>query len=174
MIYIALDPGITGGIAIFDVEEDGKSVLQVQLLQSLRVPSIESFRYKTKKSKRIHVEQLNEVLTQYQPTHGCVELVSAMPAQNKLGKAVQGATSTFNFGYTTGMAEGILYAHGIKLSYVTASVWKRHFNLLKTTKMDAVNLANAYWPNFKFTRPCDSGRADAALIGFYGISTHFK
>jgi len=99
-----------------------------------------------------------------------VELVSAMPATNKQGKTVQGAASTFNFGFGTGYIEATIDMAGIPMSHVQAAAWKRYHDLIKTEKKEAVYLAHKYWPEFDFTKTtADSGRADAALLGFYGI-----
>jgi hypothetical protein len=174
LTFIGIDPGLTGGISIFDLELSHGRLKAMALIDSLKMPVCPSARYKTKKGNRINVGELSSILSSYQPAMGCIELVSAMPAQNKSGKTVQGISSTFSFGYGTGMTEAVLLLHEVELEWVMPTVWKRHFNLLKTSKLDAVNLANEYWPNFEFTKLAHSGRADAALIGCYGIHSRFN
>ena len=164
-----VDPGLTGGLAIFDVGMSAGKLSSVALIDSLKLPVTWSYRYKTKKSKRIDVMELDGVLDTYNVDHTFIEMVSAMPAM-VAGKTVQGAASTFNFGYGTGTVEAMFYRRDIPLTYVTPRVWKAYFTLLKTEKIAAVHKANELWPDFEFTRPCHSGRADAALIGFYGIA----
>lgn len=168
--YASFDPGLKGGIAIFEVGMKEGSITSFALVDSLRMPHLPSPRYKTKKSMRIDVRELHSILVSYNVTHGCIELVSAMPAMDKFGKVNQGAASTFAFGYGTGMLEGVLFLHNVELTWVTPSVWKKHLGLIKATKRDSIDKAHGFWPDFEFTRMCDEGRAEAALIGMYGIT----
>ena len=169
LTVLGVDPGLTGGLAIFEVGMSAGKLSSVALIDSLKMPVCWSYRYKTKKSKRIDVRELDGILTSYNVDYSFVEFVSAMPAMIK-GKTVQGAASTFDFGYGTGTMEAVLYLRDLPITYVTPVVWKRYHKLLKTEKIASVHHANELWPDFEFTRPCHSGRADAALIGFYGIA----
>ena len=162
---IGIDPGMTGGLAVFQVSaKDG-----IQLVKSMRMPVEDSNRCKAKKTKRISSEVLADTLAVFAPRMVHIELVNAMPARDKAGNTIQGISSTFNFGFSTGSIESVIHAFAIPITYTVPSVWKKHYALLKTQKIDAVHKANEYWPEHNFTRAVDSGRADAALIGLYGI-----
>jgi hypothetical protein len=96
-----------------------------------------------------------------------------MPAKDKTGKTVQGSASTFTFGYGTGQMESVMFVQGLEIIWVTPSVWKKHFHLIKKPKIDSVHKAAAFWPEFEFTKLAHDGRAEAALIGCYGITKQF-
>ena len=174
---LGVDPGLTGGIATFSVTLDDHRLQNFSLLSVVKMPVVPSNRKKTKKSNRVDSASLRTFLTQLQPEVAYIELVNAMPVMGKrLGQSdikIRGEGSTFIFGYITGMIEDALYACDIDVRYVVPSVWKRHFNLLKTTKTQAVELAQSYWPSADIKRS-HSGKADAALIGCYGITKDFK
>ena len=172
---LSLDPGLTGGLAFFDIYINSQSnVTSVSLAGSTRMPTCQSFRYKTKKNARkLDVVKIATIINHFDPNYAFIELVSAMPSTNKQGKTVQGSASTFNFGYGTGMLEACVDMATIPCDYIQASAWKKYHGLIKTEKKAAVHLAHKYWPEFDFTKTtADSGRADAALIGFYGIQRY--
>ena len=99
-----------------------------------------------------------------------IEKVGAMPAQ--------GVSSTFKFGYGTGIVTGAVVSraagNGSLLSShaVTPQAWKKHFDLIKKPKEAAVELMKEYLPDTDFTgitKQRISGIADAYLIAKYGM-----
>lgn len=97
-----------------------------------------------------------------------VESVHSMPGQ--------GVSSSFKFGYTTGLVTGAVVAraagNGVLLSQhkVTPQSWKKHFNLIKTKKEDVIELMKKMLPKTDFSglsKQHLSGIADAYLIGVY-------
>ena len=46
----------------------------------------------------------------------------------------QGVTSMFNFGQTFGSIKGICAALSLPIFFVRPSKWKKHFDLIKTSK----------------------------------------
>lgn len=89
-----------------------------------------------------------------------IEVVHSMPGQ--------GVTSTFNFGLSYGMIQGVFIASGVEVVPVTSQAWKKHFNLIGSQKDDARILAMEMFPEAPLSRKKDIGRADALLIGAYG------
>ena len=55
-----------------------------------------------------------------------VEQVNAMPGQ--------GVTSMFNFGQTFGAIKGICAALGLPIYFVRPAKWKKHFELINSSK----------------------------------------
>jgi len=93
-----------------------------------------------------------------------VEQVSAMPGQ--------GVTSSFNFGFTTGVIHGIIAACGIEIRTVSPQVWKRHFRLLGQPKDASRAEASRRLPSSAYQWPLKKhdGRAEAALLAIYGAT----
>ena len=58
-----------------------------------------------------------------------VEQVNAMPGQ--------GVTSMFNFGQTFGAIKGICAACRLPMYFVRPAKWKKHFELINSSKMPA-------------------------------------
>lgn len=93
-----------------------------------------------------------------------VEDVHAMPKQ--------GVTSSFNFGRSKGVVEGVFAGAGRPIVYVPPGVWKRALHLSKdkgASRRRAIEL----WPSHadKFARAKDDGRAEAALIALWYVTT---
>ena len=83
----------------------------------------------------------------------------------------QGVTSSFNFGRSKGVVEGVFAAAGRPIVYVSPGVWKRALGLSKdkgASRRRAIEL----WPDHtdKFRRAKDDGRAEAALIALWYVT----
>lgn len=93
-----------------------------------------------------------------------IEDVHAMPKQ--------GVTSSFGFGRSKGVVEGVFAGALRPIVYIAPSTWKRHLRLTKdkgACRQRAVEL----WPNHAglFARVKDDGRAEAALIAHWYHTT---
>ncbi|EOA28843.1 hypothetical protein CARUB_v10025086mg, partial [Capsella rubella] len=131
---------------------DAKSI--VQLIQSLDVPSVRFRRSFTSfvfgnVGSRVYIEQSNP-----------------FPKDGKQGWYSGG------FGY--GLWIGTLVASGFCVIPVSASLWKRHFQLASgsCTKDDSRRVATELFPSLssQLKRKKDHGRAEALLIAAYGES----
>ena len=93
-----------------------------------------------------------------------IEDVHAMPKQ--------GVTSSFNFGRSKGVVEGVFAAAGRPIVYVPPAKWKRALGLSKD-KGACRRRAIELWPAHadKFARARDDGRAEAALIALWYVTT---
>ena len=89
-----------------------------------------------------------------------IEDVHAMPKQ--------GVTSSFSFGRSLGVVEGVLAGAGWSLRYVSPAKWKRALGLT-SDKGACRRRACELWPNQSplFARVKDDGRAEAALIAHW-------
>ena len=91
-----------------------------------------------------------------------IEDVHAMPKQ--------GVTSSFSFGRSLGVAEGVLAGNGYSLRYVSPAKWKKALGLT-SDKGVSRRRAIEVWPNRAswFARVKDDGRAEAALIALWWL-----
>jgi len=155
-IIMGIDPGLTGAITTIEMEN-------IRVLQTDDMPVLVN---------QICPYLLTEILTNHVrkfPIHKFViEDVHSMPKQ--------GVASTFKFGRSKGVVEGVLAGLHKRLSYVSPVTWKKHLNLTKQSKDASVALANsifktsAHWPLKKH-----NGRAEAALIAYHeGITKYEK
>ena len=91
-----------------------------------------------------------------------IEDVHAMPKQ--------GVSSSFGFGRSKGVVEGVFAGARRPLTYVSPATWKRDLRLTKdkgSSRRRAVEL----WPGKAdlFKRVKDDGRAEAALIAWWFV-----
>ena len=154
MYYIGIDPGLTGAIAILNSEGHVRQVYDMPVCPR---PS--------GKGNMVNNFELGEILEVVDSSGGClcnvmVEDVHAMPGQ--------GVTSVFSFGRSLGVVEGVFWNAG-RFDYVRPQKWKKHFELLKSEKDAARELAIELFPDAAvyLQRKKDIGRADALLIARY-------
>ena len=150
---IGVDPGVHGAIAWLDLASG--------LIEVIDMPSAVVRVGKGSKT-RISTQALASCIAGHKPSHAYVEAVHAMPGQ--------GVSSTFAFGQALGQIEGVLAALGVPVTYVSPTVWKRSMQVTAgkgTSRARAMQL----WPRqtAPFVRVKDDGRAEAALIGLYGL-----
>ena len=153
---IGIDPGAGGAVAI--LEKSG------QLVQVFDMPSVEVV-VGGKAKRRVSPEMLAAELRMYNVagTVAYIEQVGAMPGQ--------GVSSMFAFGEAFGLAKGVLAGLTIPVQTVTPGKWKKALNL-NAGKDGARAKAAALWPDMagEFRRVKDDGKAEAALIGHWGLS----
>ena len=154
-MYIGIDPGLSGYIAILD--NDGK------LLKSEPIPLIKGSGKST-----IDLYSLIGFLSKYRKAKLAVlEKVHAFPGQ--------GVTSMFRFGYAFGAIETAIVAAGIPYILVTPQAWKKVMlaGENKDDKSSSVRVVNRMWPDvdLKRTPRCktpDHNFAEAILLAEYG------
>lgn len=146
MIYIGIDPGKNGGIAVLHVLKNNAFV--------------NASTYVFDESTLITI--LDEL-----KNYNCkctLEHVHAMPKQ--------GVTSTFNFGMNFGFIQGVLKAYAIPYKLVTPQKWKKEFSCT-SDKNTSIEVCKRLFPkvNLKATERCKKdhdGMAEALLIAEYG------
>jgi crossover junction endodeoxyribonuclease RuvC len=151
---IGIDPGAAGAVAI--IEDTGK------LVHVFEMPSVEIITG-GKAKRRVAPEMLAAELELYafQGARAIVEQVGAMPGQ--------GVSSMFAFGEAFGLAKGVLAGMKIPTTTVTPGKWKKALQL--NSGKDGSRLkASQIWPESagEFKRVKDDGKAEAALIAYWG------
>lgn len=97
---------------------------------------------------------------------GPVDLVIVEEVQGVQGT---GATSAFTFGYGAGAIAGVLTALERPWRYVTPQRWTKALGVSRDKGAHRL-LAQSLYPDVAhlFARVKDDGRADAALLAYYG------
>ena len=118
MKIIGIDPGLNGAIAIL---EDNK----VKTMFEMPVMS-EGKKNKRQLNSAQLVKLIKDNIDNIEETVIIVEQVNAMPGQ--------GVTSMFNFGQTFGAIKGICAALSLPIFFVRPAKWKKHFELINSSK----------------------------------------
>lgn len=143
---IGVDPGMTGAIAVLDRDGQVVAIHDMPIaggaVSAQLVADLADWRDST--------------------TYGTavIEDVHSMPKQ--------GVASSFGFGRSKGVVEGVMASARRPIVYVSPSVWKRGLGLTKD-KSDCRQRAVETWPDRAdlFKRKKDDGRAEAALIALW-------
>ena len=156
MKIIGIDPGLSGAIAILE----NNKVLNV-----FDMPVMSE----GKKNKR----QLNSALLSNLIKENIgnaevaivVEQVNAMPGQ--------GVTSMFNFGQTFGAIKGICAALELPIFFVRPSKWKKHFDLINSSKDSSRTKVIEMYPKMSnlLSKKKDVNNSDAILIARFFSET---
>ena len=112
------------------------------------------------------VNIINKHVLRKENTFVIVEQVSAMPGQ--------GVTSMFNFGQTFGSIKGICAALRLPIFYVRPAKWKKHFELINSSKDASRTKVIEMYPSIssRLTKKKDVNKADAILIARYFRDCH--
>ena len=162
MLIIGIDPGISGAICFF---ENG------EVKEVIEMPTMAD----GKKNKRqINGSQTyNEILQRIKNISNkdilvVIEQVSAMPGQ--------GVTSMFNFGQTFGAIKGVCAALELPIFFVRPSKWKKHFELINSSKDSSRTKAIEMYPSLSnnLSKKKDVNKSDAILIARFYSETRFK
>jgi len=156
MKTIGIDPGLDGALAVFC--RTGETTM----LSIADMPTREVMVNGAKK----RTPELN-LLAHWFKEHTAgadicvIEKVHAMPKQ--------GVTSSFNFGFNAGVVQGMAYAFGLPVVLTPPNSWK-HALKLSSDKKESLVKARETFRDFDhyFTRAKDDGRAEAALLAWYG------
>lgn len=158
MYVLGIDPGLKGGIAIWN-----GSTLIVYPTPTYQV----SFIKNGKKQNRSEMDLIRvcEIIREHTPDRAILEKVTARPGQ--------GVTSMFRFGQNLGQYQGILTSIGIPTEEITPQPWKKHYGL-GSEKYASLELAKELFPGhdkiFKLKK--NDGLAEAALMAKYGYDLH--
>lgn len=148
MLYIGIDPGLSGALAILD--QAGEVVLLADL-PIIRDLSLEWTDGSTLQSLILGALDGRRAVAM-------IERVSSMPGQ--------GIASSFLFGVGFGSVLSVLQAMTIPLSFVTPAVWKRSYGLSKD-KHASLHKARLQHPSAELHLAKHNGRAEALLIAEY-------
>lgn len=152
-LFIGVDPGLHGAIAVYNAAHDKLDVEDVP---------VHELTVNGKKRLQMDKHKLRDIFSIR--GSGCrafVEDVHSMPKQ--------GVASSFKFGFVAGCIQQAVVDAGFELVLVPPQVWKRRFNLTAdkdASRARASELLPAHahlWPLKKH-----DGRAEAALLALYG------
>ena len=149
MRIIGIDPGLSGGIAILD---------DLKIFDLFDMPIMSEGK---KNKNQLNSAQLVNIIKKHivsENTFVIVEQVSAMPGQ--------GVTSMFNFGQTFGSIKGICAALHLPIFYVRPAKWKKHFELINSSKDASRTKVIEIYPSIsaRLSKKKDGNKADAILI----------
>tara|TARA_B100000700_G_scaffold17241_1_gene17057 strand:- start:301 stop:789 length:489 start_codon:yes stop_codon:yes gene_type:complete len=160
MRIIGVDPGLNGALAVLD----GNKIIEV-----FDIPVMAE----GKKNKRqLNSAELSSILRNNmlnnENTIVVVEQVNAMPGQ--------GVTSMFNFGQTFGAIKGICAALGLPIFFVRPSKWKKHFDLINSSKDASRTKVIEMYPSISnlLSKKKDVNKSDAILIARFYNETRLK
>ena len=160
MWIIGIDPGLSGAIAILD---DNKII---ELFDMPVMP--DGKKNKRQLNSALLVKLIKDNIKNLENTVMIVEQVNAMPGQ--------GVTSMFNFGQTFGAIKGICAALGLPIFFVRPAKWKKHFELINSSKDASRTKAIEMYPYIseQLSKKKDVNKSDAILIARYYSETRFK
>lgn len=144
---LGIDPGINGAFALVIANTVGV----------VDMPTIE-----VRGKRRPSAHGIVDLIVRTGP----VDLVIVEDVQGVQGS---GATSAFNFGRGAGVIEGVLAALERPVRYVTPQAWTKDLGVTRD-KGAHREMASRLFPGAAdlFARVKDDGRADAALLAYWG------
>ena len=160
MRIIGIDPGLSGGIAILE-DNKVKEIFDMPVMPDGK-------KNKRQLNNAFLAQLIKENIENIEDTIMVVEQVNAMPGQ--------GVTSMFDFGQTFGAIKGICAALGLPIFLVRPSKWKKHFELINSSKDASRTKAIEMYPLIaeKLSKKKDVNKSDAILIARYYSETRFK
>ena len=160
MKIIGIDPGLSGAIAVmYD-----KKVINMYDMPVMA----EGKKNKRQLNSSQLVNIIKENIDEDEEAIVVVEQVNAMPGQ--------GVTSMFNFGQTFGAIKGVCAALKLPIFFVRPSKWKKHFELINSSKDASRTKVIEMYPSFadKLSKKKDVNKSDAILIARFFSETGFK
>ena len=160
MRIIGIDPGLSGAIAILD-DNKIKELFDMPVMPDGK-------KNKRQLNSALLVKLIRDNIKNLEDTVMVVEQVNAMPGQ--------GVTSMFNFGQTFGAIKGICAALGLPIFLVRPAKWKKHFELINSSKDASRTKAIEMYPSIseQLSKKKDVNKSDAILIARYYSETRFK
>ena len=160
MKIIGIDPGLSGAIAVL---ENNK------VLNIFDIPVLsEGKKNKRQLNSALLVNLLKENIIDNEDVAIVVKQVNAMPGQ--------GVTSMFNFGQTFGAIKGICAALELPIYFVRPSKWKKHFELINSSKDASRTKAIEMYPKLsnQLSKKKDVNKSDAILIAKFYSETRLN
>jgi len=157
MIIIGIDPGLSGGIAVLDNNK---------VLELFDMPVMaDGKKNKKQLNSALLAKLIKESISNNSESAVIVEQVNAMPGQ--------GVTSMFNFGQTFGAIKGICATLELPIFFVRPSKWKKHFELINSSKDASRTKAIEMYPKLsnQLSKKKDVNKSDAILIARFFSET---
>ena len=157
MKIIGIDPGLSGAIAVLE---------DIKVLSLFEMPVMaEGKKNKRQLNSAQLVNIIKENTNDEEEIAVIVEQVNAMPGQ--------GVTSMFNFGQTFGAIKGVCAALGLPIFFVRPSKWKKHFELINSSKDSSRTKVIEMYPKLsnQLAKKKDVNKSDAILIARFFSET---
>ena len=157
MKIIGIDPGLSGAIAVLKNNK---------VLNIFDIPVMsEGKKNKRQLNSALLVNLLKENIEKDEEVTVVIEQVNAMPGQ--------GVTSMFNFGQTFGALKGICAALELPIFFVRPSKWKKHFELINSSKDASRTKVIEMYPKLssQLAKKKDVNKSDAILIARFFSDT---
>jgi crossover junction endodeoxyribonuclease RuvC len=149
MRVLGIDPGLHGALALIDTDFD-----DVLVVRDMPIA-------KTTVRHELVAPWLSDIVRELEPHEVYLERVHALPRQ--------GVSSSFSFGMTYGTTRGVLAALKLPTHLVTPNEWKRALRLGADKSAARAMAANLFAREANlFARVKDDGRAEAALLAYFG------
>ena len=160
MKIIGIDPGLNGAIALLE-DNKVKEIFDVPVMP-------EGKKNKRQLNSAQLVKMLKDIISENEEIIVVVENVSAMPGQ--------GVTSMFNFGQTFGAIKGVCAALELPIFFVRPSKWKKHFELINSSKDSSRTKAIEMYPALSnnLSKKKDVNKSDAILIARFYSETRLN
>ena len=160
MRIIGIDPGLNGAIAVLQ----NNKVIEIHDIPVMA----DGKKNKRQLNSAQLVKLLKDSFQDEANTVVVVEQVNAMPGQ--------GVTSMFNFGQTFGAIKGICAALNLPIFFVRPAKWKKHFDLINSSKDASRTKAIEMYPSIsdQLSKKKDVNKSDAILIARFYSETRFK
>lgn len=148
-VYVGIDPGISGAIAVINAHNEVCKVYDLPLEQIGKKRRIDALQL---------ADILKSILSHYNVIACALERVSSSPQQ--------GVGSAFTFGDTSGVIRGAISTLGLRLFFITPQKWKSNFHLVGKEKDESRRTALQYFPDAveMLKRKKDVDRAEALLL----------
>ena len=160
MRIFGIDPGLSGALAILD---------EKKIFEVIDLPTMSDGKKNKKQLNSAHLSKyIQSNIIDLNKSAVVVEQVNAMPGQ--------GVTSMFNFGQTFGAIKGVCAALGLPIFFVRPSKWKKHFELINSSKDSSRTKAIEMYPSLSddLARKKDVNKSDAILIARFYSETRLN
>jgi hypothetical protein len=169
---IGIDPGLTGGLGVLDVDDTGGELAFLRRTPTVRlqrgrkhrieydVPAMRALLANALDGRADNV--INPRMALIHDVQVVLEQQQAMPA--RLRGRVQGGRSTFRTGLGYGLWLGLVVAARVRYQTVRPVVWKRSHGLLGTDKKASRLRCAERFPQLAPIRAADEGPAEALLM----------
>lgn len=157
MIVLGIDPGLSGALAFINWPREGNRHLVADM------PVFEVGRG-GKKRRDLDGLTVAGLLAEWRPGHAFIEQAQAMPGQS--------AYATGIFFQVYGELRGLLIGAGIPFTVVHPQTWKRTLGVPKEKDGARARASQLLpWLGGYWTLKKHDGRAEAALIAWYGLQS---
>ena len=166
MLFVGIDPGLTGAIGAVDV---GGMYVKVQDTPSMLRLRDEGAGEPVQVRLPDCVGMSFLILRLMEEAGGATEL--RVTIEEQWARPRQSAQSTFITGGGFWAWLGVLAACGVAVMEVSPQAWKREYGLLGKGKEGSRGRASAYFPAAPLSLKKHHNRADALLLAHYGWQT---